>query len=101
MTMQRYFIHPDLLVGCAADDGNVCMFADVERLKTSHQRLLEALSKIAGWFEAQAKRNDQAVKTCRFESLNDAYRADAKNYRAMAKEVVRFAIAQATKEAQG
>ena len=27
-----------------------------------------------------AERSEEAIKTCRFESLNEAYRADAKNY---------------------
>jgi len=84
MTMQRYFIHPDLLVGCAADDGNVCMFADVERLKTSHQRLLEALllaeHKIDQHLQGQYP-DDKALGA--------------------ALQTVRLAIAQATKEAQG
>ena len=47
--------------------------------------LVQALTKIADWLERQAAKNDEDVKTCRFESLNEAYRADAKNYRAMAK----------------
>ena len=47
--------------------------------------LVRELTKFADWLEWQAAKNDEDVKTCRFESLNEAYRADAKNYRAMAK----------------
>ena len=45
------------------------------------------LHRIATWLEANAKRNEDAAKICRFESLNEAYRADAKNYRATAKDI--------------
>lgn len=45
------------------------------------------LDKIATWLEANAKRNEESAKTCNFESLKQAYIADAKNYRATAKDI--------------
>jgi predicted lipase len=45
------------------------------------------LLKIKVWLTQQAEKNEQEAKTCRFESLNAAYRADAKNYRAIVKEI--------------
>jgi hypothetical protein len=49
--------------------------------------LIKVSGKVADWFESQAKRNDESIKTCRFETLTVAYIADAKNYRAMAKDL--------------
>lgn len=57
------------------------------------------LGKIATWFEAQADRSDAtASKSSRFSGLAEACRADAKNYRAMAKEA---RAALATQPAKG
>lgn len=39
------------------------------------------------WREAQASVNERSAKTCdQFPTLQEAYLADAKNYRAMAKQ---------------
>jgi hypothetical protein len=56
--------------------------------------LVAALDKIATWFERQAARDEAQAKNTRFGTLSEAYAADAKNYRAMAKHA-REAIAQA------
>ncbi len=45
------------------------------------------IRKVIQWFENQAVRDDEKAKTCRFETLNRAYIADAKNYRKMAKDL--------------
>lgn len=45
------------------------------------------LGKIATWLEMLAARSEESLKTCRFESLNEAYRADAKNYRSTAADI--------------
>ncbi len=53
----------------------------------------DAVYKVINWFEAQAKRDEiQAKNNTRFPSLNKAYIADAKNYRAMAKDLKDVAI---------
>ena len=49
--------------------------------------------KVAEWMERQATRNESRATSERFESLKAAYLADAKNYRAMAKDI-RTALAE-------
>lgn len=44
-------------------------------------------AKLASWLERLAKRSEETVTSCRFESLNRAYRADARNYAATAKDI--------------
>lgn len=51
-----------------------------ERSKCS----VDALSRVSGWLEKLATQMDQ-MATSRFESYNDACKADAKNYRATKK----------------
>lgn len=45
------------------------------------------LKKIHTWLSRQADRDEDQAITCRFESLKEAYLADAKNYRAVCKEI--------------
>jgi len=49
--------------------------------------MYEALKKIIGWLNNQAKRDEGQSKACRFLTLRDAYISDAKNYRAMANDI--------------
>jgi hypothetical protein len=57
--------------------------------------LIDKLKQLADWFENSAARSDKEEKICRFETLKSAYLADAKNYRAMAKDI-RATIKKAT-----
>ena len=61
------------------------------------EALEAALTKIATWMEKQADRDSSAAKATRFETLKHAYTADAKNYRAMAKDA-RAALSRTAKE---
>lgn len=45
------------------------------------------LNKIHTWLSRQADRDEDQAIACRFTSLADAYRADAKNYRVVCKEI--------------
>ncbi len=47
----------------------------------------EKLRKIIKWLEAQAKRDEDAASIGRFDTVNEARKADAKNYRAMAADL--------------
>ncbi len=47
----------------------------------------EKLRKIIKWLEAQAKRDEDAAGIGRFDTVNEARLADAKNYRAMAADL--------------
>ena len=49
--------------------------------------LVRAATKVADWFEAQAARDETKAKTERFITLRDAHIFDAKNYRAMARDL--------------
>jgi 3-hydroxy-3-methylglutaryl CoA synthase len=40
---------------------------------------------MVNWLEAQAAKNLREAETCRFGTLTEAYRADAKNYLAMSR----------------
>jgi len=42
---------------------------------------------VIDWLEKQAAIDEASAKTCNFETLTKAYLADAKNYRAMAKDL--------------
>jgi hypothetical protein len=66
----------------AADRGELLVEKNVEI-----KRLRAKLWKVAAWLEGQVTQNEQAAQTCRFESLRDAYVADAKNYRAIIKDI--------------
>jgi len=56
---------------------------------TMEKTLREASEKVMNWFYAQAKRDDESAKDCRFLTLKDAYIADSKNFRAMANDLKR------------
>jgi hypothetical protein len=46
------------------------------------------LDKIATWLEGNAARREQHAKECaRFQSIADEYLAEARNYRATAKDI--------------
>lgn len=60
--------------------------------KAKAEALVVVSAKIASWFERQAARNEDKAKTERFVTLKDAYIKDAKNYRAMARDL-RVALA--------
>lgn len=57
----------------------------------------DAVYRVIGWLEAQASRNEEKVIGERFLSLKQAYIADAKNYRAMAKDLRAVAILEKDK----
>jgi len=42
--------------------------------------------RMCDWLEGQAAQNRKRAETCNFESLTDAYLADARNYEAMARD---------------
>jgi len=56
-------------------------------LQQQNAALRGKLEKVIAWLNRLAERSEESIKTCRFESLNEAYRADAKNYRATAKDL--------------
>lgn len=57
---------------------------DAERAKVAD--LAAALEKFTAWLERQATRERRQAETCNFESLREAWLADAKNHEAMAKD---------------
>ena len=66
---------------------------------SAREEALEAvLTKIETWMEKQAARDEaEAAKPGQFAMLKEAYIADAKNYRAMAKDA-RAALSRTAKE---
>lgn len=59
-------------------------------------QLRKVADKTATWFEANAARNESQGNACRFDTLRDAYLADAKNYRIMARELRSALLADLT-----
>lgn len=60
-----------------------------EKIKTLTQELkdkTEALERLSKWLGDLAHQSEQSC-TGRFESLNDAFRADARNYRATKNQI--------------
>lgn len=55
-------------------------------LYASSPRMFAALTKIATWFEDQAARCEKQAQDTRFITIAEASAADAKNYRAMARD---------------
>ena len=53
----------------------------------SEQAMRATLLKIKDWLTRQSLKNDLEAKNCQFMSLKAAYIADAKNYRAVVKEI--------------
>ena len=61
--------------------------AFIMRSVNSHAMLVGKLKKFANWMDTLAENAEKSLATCRFESLNEAYRHDAKNYRATAADI--------------
>ena len=61
--------------------------AERERLVGMLREYQQKLEKVVAWLEMNAQNDENAAKTCRFESLNKAYRDDAANYRATAADI--------------
>jgi hypothetical protein len=59
--------------------------------------LIKAATKVANWLERQGFVNENNASTCSFVTLKAAYIADAKNLKAMAKDL-RVAIVSVKKE---
>ena len=62
--------------------------------KINPEPLLAELSKISAWLDRLATHDEAQAKDTRFETMRDAYTADAKNYRAIIKSI-KAAIAKA------
>lgn len=57
------------------------------RLAGAAPRMLAELHKIAAWLDRLATHSETMAKGNRFETMVDAYTADAKNFRATLKQV--------------
>ncbi len=83
----KMFGHGIIAICPSPQDGGVFEVVNNKHLIAAAPAMYEALKKICGWLEAQAKRDEVNATTCRHLTLRDAYVADAKNYRAMAKDL--------------
>jgi hypothetical protein len=87
-------------------DGDYVTYDDhkaaIDALAAQAVALAEGLEKVKNWLLRLIAHDEQQIKTCRFESLNEAFRADIKNYRATVADIdKRLKQAQALLDAQG
>lgn len=67
--------------------------AEIDRLFVRNAGLIRMLEKVAAWLDRLAYSSEQQATASRFVTLTDACTADAKNYRATAKDI-RTAISE-------
>ena len=63
------------------------MHDEIRRLTEERDRLATALREVIRWLDMIAEKSEQQARYTTFETLRDAWIADAKNYRATAKDL--------------
>lgn len=63
------------------------LLKDVRELEAERDRLRKACEKVEAWLRRLSERAAQQADTTEWPSMIDTYRADAKNYGAVAKDL--------------
>jgi hypothetical protein len=65
----------------------VVLSVDYDELARDYAKTVATLTKIRDWLERLANTADETAKDTRFISLSEASKADAKNFRAIIKDI--------------
>lgn len=97
-TLEAYATRMKSLFGTENDSVRYAEAAisDLAALRASHAELMAKLEKIAAWQERLASNCKINAHKSRFETMKEAYAADAKNHAATAADI-RSALANAAK----